>query len=167
MAGNRTPAAVRAELAGESRFPIQAVNRRLDVRHDGLDLVHGNDPRAGMKCEHIHRAPLATDRERNFDRDLPTCGGIAVHKRLDDLGVALIQEAVEPFGAPARNDVDLDLELAGDRDDRVERHSPGLARLEAADRAGRNAGAQPGPTGAIRGAAEPRGLLGQDERRPS
>jgi hypothetical protein len=66
-----SPSAFGGDPWRETSLPVETVERRLAVRDDGLDFDDQHDPRLPMEREHVDRASLAVDRERDLDSDVP------------------------------------------------------------------------------------------------
>src|SRR5215210_3934109 len=72
------------------------------IRDAPLHLDDGDSPRRRMTAEHVDRATLSVDRERNFHVSVP----LRITQNPDDLvderGVTLIDEPLEGFAPPAK-----------------------------------------------------------------
>src|SRR5437867_13178588 len=69
-----------------------------------------------MEREHVDRSALAPDRERDLDLDRPIEFGQPPNDCLDDGGVSLIDEPIEPLPSPAQPEIDVRARLRADRD---------------------------------------------------
>jgi hypothetical protein len=96
------PASVARYLEGQAGLPVECEHRGLQVGDHRLDL--DDEDRAGLRMEgkDIDRSALASDVERDLDRDIPRQSAQCVRDDLDELGVVGVQQAVQRLSVPGK-----------------------------------------------------------------
>src|SRR5262245_60157549 len=117
------PTTIADDLANEppllSDFPDQLV----DIHDVGLELDHEDGASAGRPGDDVDDATLPVDRVRHLRREDPGRQLLpepSSHE-LVELRMPGIQQSIEIAGAPARHEVDADVERRRDPADDVER----------------------------------------------
>ena len=124
------PSALRRDLQTQPRLPVEGKYRRLEIRDDRLDLDDEDDAGRWVEREHVDRAPLATDVERDLDCNQPFERSKGGGDDVDERGMVAIQQAVERLAIPRHDQVQPGTERLGDRLDGRERQ---LVRMTSFD----------------------------------
>jgi hypothetical protein len=127
------PASFHRQLGRQASLPIETRQHGLQVWNDRFDLDDEQRARAGMKREEIDRAALSANVEGNLCRDSPMEPGKHRDDMLNQLGVARVQESVEPLALPEQANVDTRAKLGGDAVERVDRDPIGSSSLDPRD----------------------------------
>jgi hypothetical protein len=111
----RPPSAPARDLTRQPSLPVEHDERSLDIRDHRLHLDDEQRRRRWVEREHVDRTAFASDRERDFGRDLPAEGCERPHDRLHQRGVRLVQQSVERLAVPEQPAVEPCAERIGER----------------------------------------------------
>lgn len=109
------------------------MQRGLAVRNHGFDFDHEDDSCRPMKREHIDRPSPAPDRERDFDRDLPSGCAKQEDDQLNQLGMGFIEEPIQLLTVPPNANVDRSADGSSNADEGTDRHGLEHPALDARD----------------------------------
>ena len=129
----RPPFAPTRDLARQPRLPVERDEGSLDVRDHRLHLDDEQRRRRRVEREDVNRAAFASDRERDFGRDLPAEGCEPPHDRLHERGVRLVQQSVERLAVPEQPAVEPCAECIGERAEHPDRQPICPASFDAGD----------------------------------
>ena len=130
----RWPTALPGHGSGDAGLPVDSGEHRLDVGDDGLDLDNQQQAGRRMPSEDVDRSALSPDRVADLGNRDPARGSEPSYDRVDQGGVALVQQAVQSLALPEDAQVEAGPERFSDRVDGSDRAQTDLAALDSGDR---------------------------------
>jgi hypothetical protein len=127
------PTATRNDLGSEARLAVQAMEHRLRIRNDRLDLDHQDGPGPRVHGQDVDGSPLTPGRERDLDLHGPAARAKTTDDGLDKGSVILIKQAIQLLAVISEAQVDVRSERRRCPDECTDGHAAELAPIDRAD----------------------------------